>query len=133
MKKHFITLLIILPLALGVISCSSNDDAPHEHVNPYDKFKGSWSGTFSGGDSGTWAASIDKDGKVTGTITSNSIASATFALSGKISENGTVDMNYTYNNQEIGTMTGTMAESTASGKWESPVQKLEGTWQGSKK
>lgn len=133
MKKFLFSLMVIMPVTLTAVSCDSNDEQSHEHVNPYDQFKGTWTGSFSGEDSGTWNATIDKDGKAAGTISSNGISSLTFQLSGTISENGSINMSYTYNGQQLGTMTGTMGTVNASGTWESPVQDKKGTWTGTKK
>lgn len=133
MKKTFLRLLVIIPMTLTAVSCGSDDEQPHQHVNPYDLFKGTWTGTFSGEDSGTWSATIDKEGKAEGTISSNGNSSLTFQLSGTISESGSVNMSYTYNGQQVGTMTGTMTAANASGTWESPVQNKSGSWAGAKK
>lgn len=133
MKKILFRLMVIIPMALIAISCDSDDGQPHQHVNPYDQFKGTWAGTFSGEDSGTWSATIDKDGKAAGTISSNGNSSLTFQLSGTLSENGSINMTYTYNGQQVGTMTGTMTTASASGIWESPLQDKSGTWAGTKK
>jgi len=133
MKKFLITLMVIIPMTITAVSCDSNDEQPHQHVNPYDQFKGTWTGVFTGEDSGSWSASIDHEGKATGSISSHGDASLEFELSGKISENGTVSMTYTYNGQQVGTMTGTMTATSSSGTWESSVQGLKGTWTGTKK
>lgn len=125
--------MMIVPLFLAAVSCDSGDEQAHPHANPYEQFKGTWTGVFTGEDSGTWSALIDKDGKATGTISSGENPSLQFDLSGRIAENGTVNMSYTYNGQQVGTMTGTMTTASATGNWESSVRNMKGTWSGTKK
>lgn len=55
-----------------------------------------------------------------------------FDLEGQISENGEVNAEYFIFGVLVGTMTGIMNETTASGMWESPEQEMEGTWEGTK-
>lgn len=131
MKKHFLTICIFSALAFGSISCSSDDNHVHQE-NKLEKFKGTWVGTFSGGDTGNWTATIDAEGKATGTVASNSVASVNFPLTGNVTENGTINVSYSYSGEEVGTMTGTLTDKTGSGTWTSPVQDLEGTWTGTK-
>lgn len=123
---------IFSALALGTISCDANDDQHEHQENKLEKFKGTWVGTFSGGDSGSWTATIDAAGKASGTVVSNSAPSVNFVLTGNVTENGTIAISYSYNNQEVGTMTGTLTEKTGSGTWASPIQDLEGNWTGTK-
>lgn len=131
MKKHFLAICILGTLAFGAVSCSDDDNHVHQE-NKLEKFKGTWAGTFSGGDTGNWTATIDAQGKATGTVASNSVASVNFALTGNVTENGTINVSYSYNGQEVGTMTGTLTEKTGSGTWTSPLQDLDGTWTGTK-
>jgi len=131
MKKHFLTICIFSALAFGSISCSSDDNHVHQE-NKLEKFKGTWVGTFSGGDTGNWTATIDAAGKATGTVSSNSVASVNFVLTGNVTENGTINVSYSYSGEEVGTMTGTLTNKTGSGTWTSPVQDLDGTWTGTK-
>jgi len=132
MKKYIPSFCLLGTLLFGFTACSSDDNTPVEQVNPYEKFKGTWVGTFSGGDTGSWTATIDETGKATGTVTSNSVASVNFALIGNVTENGTINVSYSYSGQEVGTMTGTLTETTGSGTWTSPLQDLDGTWTGAK-
>lgn len=132
MKKHFLSICIFSALTFGAVSCNSSDDNHVHPENKLEKFKGTWVGTFSGGDTGNWTATIDESGKATGTVASNSVSSVNFVLTGTVTENGTINVSYTYNDEVVGTMTGTLTEKTGSGTWKSPVQNLEGTWTGSK-
>lgn len=130
MRKYFIACLLFAPLAFTTTSCNSDDSTPTEQVNPYDKFKGTWTGTYSGDeDNGTWTATFDHTGKAIGSLVSGTIS---FDLKGQVSENGVVTATYTYSNNVVGTMTGTMTETTASGEWDSPIQSMNGTWKGTK-
>jgi len=132
MKKYFLTICIFGALTFGSISCDSSDDNQAQIENKLAKFKGTWVGTFSGGDTGNWTATIDAAGKATGTVSSNSVASINFVLSGSVNENGTINVSYKYSDEEVGTMTGTLNEKTGSGTWDSPDQELNGTWVGTK-
>lgn len=131
MKNILLKTSLLVVLFVGITSCNSEDE-PHVHENKLEKFKGNWSGTFEGGDTGNWTASIDETGKATGTVTSNSIPDVNFELTGNIQENGTINVSYSYSGQQVGTMTGTLTETSGSGTWNSPVQDLNGTWTGTK-
>lgn len=128
MKKIFIQLLCIAPLCLGAISCDSNDDN-HVHVNPYDAYKGTWKGTYTGDGDGTWTATFDSAGKAEGTLVSGN---NTFNLKGEVSENGTINAEYTSGTTVVGTMSGTLTDKTGSGTWDNKIQNLKGTWTGTK-
>ena len=125
MKKTLIA--FVLSAGFWAVSCSSDDNNPA--VNPYEKFQGTWTGTFSGEDEGTWTANIDDTGKATGKIESNTMTFP-FDLEGQISENGEINMEYTSGTSAGGTMTGTMTETSASGIWSGFG--LQGTWEGAK-
>lgn len=130
MKKHFVNVCLFSVLALGTVACNSDDNAPTEQVNPYEKFKGIWTGSFSGNtQGGNWTATFDTNGKAMGTLTTGNF---TFDLEGQVSENGEITAKYKNDTTEVGTMTGTMTETTASGTWKSPLLNIEGTWEGSK-
>src|SRR5690606_23594313 len=86
MKKHFVNVCLFSVLALGTVACNSDDNAPTEQVNPYKKFKGTWTGSFSGNTQGcNWTATFDTNGKAMGTLTTGNF---TFDLEGQVSENG---------------------------------------------
>ena len=130
MKKQLIALLLILPLTFTAVSCDSDDNTPEEQVNPYAKYQGEWTGTFDGDtQGGTWTATFDETGKATGTLLDGNF---TFELEGQVSENGEITAIYKKETTEVGTMTGTMTENSASGTWESPLLQIQGTWKGTK-
>lgn len=124
-----ILIAFVLSAGFCAVSCSSDDNSPA--ANPYEKFQGTWTGTFSGDDQGTWTVTIDETGTATGTLESNTMTFP-FDLEGQISENGEVNAEYFIFGVLVGTMTGIMNETTASGTWESPEQEMEGTWEGAK-
>jgi len=126
-KKTLIAFVFIAGFL--VVSCSSDDNTPV--VNPYEKFQGTWTGTFSGDDQGTWIVTVDENGTATGALESNTMTFP-FDLEGQISENGEVNAEYFIYGILVGKMTGIMTETSASGTWESPEQEMEGIWEGSK-
>jgi|SRR5690606_22697204 len=129
-KKILITSL--LTVAFSIISCNSDDSNPIQQENPFKKFQGEWKGIYSGdGTNGIWTATIDDKGKAIGTLSSNS-GNSSFDLEGNVTENGKLNAEYTNGSQVIGTMIGTMNETTASGTWSSPILQVEGTWSGNK-
>lgn len=132
MKKYFL-LVLVLPLLSISTSCSSDDDTNHSaHQNPLQKFQGTWSGTYSGEDTGDWQASIDANGNANGTI--NRVNStAKYTLTGSVNKDGAVNMTYYFNNQPMGSMSGTMSESNGSGTWINTLLNFEGIWTGNKK
>ncbi len=129
MKKQITSFCLLSTLLFGFTACSSDDNTPIEQVNPYEKFKGTWVGTYSGDGDGTWTATFDNAGKAEGTLVSGS---STFNLIGEVAENGTINAEYKSGTTVVGTMTGTLTEKTGSGTWTSPLQDLDGTWTGAK-
>lgn len=130
MKKYFMNLCLFGILTLGTIACNSDDNVPADQVNPYEKFQGTWTGTFSGNtEGGTWTATFDENGKAIGILSTNNYS---FDLTGQVSENGKITAQYKNETTEVGTMTGTMTATSASGTWKSPLLNIEGVWEGSK-
>lgn len=126
MKKTLIA--FVLTAGFWAVSCSSDDNSPA--VNPYEKFQGTWTGTFSGDtEGGTWVATFDENGKASGTLSTESYE---FELEGEVSENGEISAEYYTETTLVGKMSGTMTEATASGTWESPLLNISGTWEGTK-
>ncbi|HLW62281.1 MAG TPA: hypothetical protein VKY33_02670 [Flavobacterium sp.] len=126
-KKTLIA--FVLTAGFWAVSCSSDDNT--SAVNPYEKFQGTWTGTFSGDDEGTWTATFDSAGKATGTLESNTVTFP-FDLEAQVSENGEITAEYSSGGRSVGTMDGILTETTASGTWKSPEQNAQGTWEGSK-
>lgn len=125
MKKSISKLSIVVLLILAITACSDDDSNPAAVP-----FAGEWSGTFSGGDSGTWAISIDPNGTVAGEVFSNN-------LQGFLDVNGTIDTSgdfrATAGSAENGaTYTGVFTTNSSSGQWENTADSISGTWEGSR-
>lgn len=131
MKKYFL-LVLMLPLLNISTSCSSDGDTNHsEHQNPLQKFQGNWIGAYIGEDEGEWQATIDASGNATGSINRTN-SSSNYTLTGTVDKEGVVNMTYFYNNQTMGTMSGTMNANDGSGTWVNTLQNFKGTWSGIK-
>lgn len=91
-------------------------------------FAGTWTGTFTGNDSGTWTVYINDKGTVSGGGTSV-VANGPFIISGKI--NNTGNMVATFGTSSLdGTFNGTMSGTQATGTWFNG--NYLGTWTGTK-
>ncbi len=99
--------------------------------NPYENYEGSWSGTYQGGDSGSWNVNIDDEGKISGTAESDSVPDFPFDFDGQLSEDGdfdaSVDLFFTTAEFE-----GKIDGSNASGTWKNEGDQINGTWSGKK-
>jgi len=133
MKKVFSLLLIILPLMLLTVSCHEEED-PIVKTTPYSKYKGPWSGTYSGGDSGVIEFSVKDDGTITGTIESDKFPESDLSLKGKVTIEGNVNIRIMYIDEiDFGGFTGIMTESNASGTWiNTGAGNITGTWTAAK-
>lgn len=129
MKKHFLTICLLSVLTFGTTSCNNNDDNHIHQENKFEKFKGTWTGTYIGDGNGTWTATFDNAGNAVGTLVSGS---NTFNLKGEVSENGSINAQYTSGTTVVGTMIGTLTDKTGSGTWDNTIQNLKGTWEGTK-
>lgn len=128
MKKVFSLLLIIVPLMLLTVSCHEEED-PIVKVTPYSKFKGSWSGSYIGGDTGVIDFSVKDDGSIIGTIESDKFPESDLTLKGRVSIEGEVNIRILYIDEiDFGGFTGTMTESTSSGVWINSSSDDKGTW-----
>ena len=96
-------------------------------------FLGNYAGSYAGGQSGTWAATINVDGMISATATGgfvgngsvNAAGTATIALDGTGASQGfTITFSGAFALQSNGTMTG-------SGTWTSSSG-LTGTWAGAR-
>ena len=129
MKKIFSLLLMMLPLAVLTSSCEHEEDDPIVKVTPYSKFKGTWEGTYSGGDSGTIVYSVKDDGSIIGEIESDRFPNSDMSLKGKVSIDGTADIRILYIDQiDWGGFTGNMTESSATGTWINISANAQGAW-----
>ncbi|MDO5637961.1 MAG: hypothetical protein Q4G18_12025 [Myroides sp.] len=129
MKKYMTSFCLLSTLLLGFTACSSDDNTPIEQVNKLEKFKGTWIGTYTGDGNGTWTATFDSAGNAVGTLVSGS---STFNLTGEVAENGTINAEFMSGTTVVGTMTGTLTETTGSGTWNNTIQNYNGTWTGTK-
>ncbi|MFT4541406.1 MAG: hypothetical protein ACI835_003867 [Planctomycetota bacterium] len=112
----------------ALVSASSAQN--HLQTTILGAFAGSYSGTFNGDDSGTFALGIDASGVITGTGDSNDEGS--FAISGTADASGATDL--------LGGSVSTGAtfggevhlDGTISGTWENAFFGDNGNWSGSK-
>src|SRR5690606_657750 len=118
MKKIVSLLLLFIPLVALTTACEHDEEDPIVKTTPYSKFKGAWTGTYSGEDSGTIDFSVKDDGTIVGDIESERFPDSDLSLKGKVTVEGQVTIQLIYlGEQEIGNFTGTMTSSTASGSW----------------
>src|SRR5690606_20580581 len=130
MKKIFSLLLLFIPLIALTIACEHDEEDPIVKTTPYSKFKGAWTGTYSGGDSGIIDFSVKDDGTIVGDIESESFPESDLSLKGKVTVEGEVNIRLIYLDEvDIGGFTGTMTESSASGAWiNNSAGGIKGSW-----
>lgn len=119
-----IQLLAVLMSLSVLFGCSKEE-------NKFQDYTGSWSGTYAGDDTGTWEASIDESGKVTGSFTSDN-ADTSFTGSGVIDESGRISTTIPVDTGAV-MFEGNLSSSAGNGTWENSYHQVEGTWEGSKK
>ncbi|MFS4446917.1 hypothetical protein [Maribacter sp. 2307UL18-2] len=125
MKKTAIKLSIFIVMSMLVTACSNDND---EVINV--PFAGEWSGTFSGGDSGTWSITISNSGSVSGEVFSANLQGF-LDINGKVDTSG--DFRATAGSAANGaTYTGTFTENSGSGEWENSADQISGTWEGNR-
>lgn len=117
------TFYALLLLAIAITSC--------EKDTPYAPYQGTWAGTYSGEDTGSWTADIDEEGKVEGTAVSDSLPGYPFGLTGTVTEGGMFEAEASV---LFGTVDfeGQITGQSASGAWVNDEAGLEGTWKGEK-
>jgi murein DD-endopeptidase MepM/ murein hydrolase activator NlpD len=110
--------------------------APKVGGSDSNAFDGDWSGTYGGGEAGTWVANIQTDGTVSGTAQSPSCGQVT--LSGRLTLTGMGQIEGSGSGacrQFRVTWTGTFytrsGQFVGSGSWTS-TSGLSGTWQGTR-
>ena len=128
--KKIILAAVLLVSALSFTSCSSDDNST-ETVQTESKFKGTWSGTYSGGASGNWTATIDENGEFIGQA-SNPSNPTVFTMKGTVNDSGILDADFYVNNSVVGEFNGTLNGSSGQGSWTNTILNLDGTWQGTK-
>ena len=123
--KNILKHTLIPLLFVCLVACSSDSD-PIEPV----PFQGNWSGTFTGGDNGSWSITVSPDGSVMGQAFSNN-AQAFLDVSGDVSISG--EFRATAGSAENGaTFEGSFLETTSSGTWENAAEQISGNWTGSR-
>ncbi len=124
-------LLAATLIALTFLSCSKDDTSP-DTVPPPDTtiYEGTWSGTFSGGSSGTWTWNVTGTGTYTGTVTVGN--GDIHTESGSVTASGVV--NGSISNGGSGTGQFNAAGDTYTGTWKNNDQNnpLNGTSMGTK-
>lgn len=120
MKKIF----LLLFTAFLFIGCKEEDTI-------YD-FIGTWAGTYSGTEKGSWNIVVASDGKVTGTLDAEQ-TTENYNISGTLTESG--ELNATIGSPADGEFKGTLSRSKkANGTWVNavPATTRSGTWKGEK-
>lgn len=119
-----------LPDTLGE-STEIEVDLCNEQICLVSNFQGLWTGTYTGGDSGTWSININEYGLVSGTAYSTVFVQS-FSINGNASFNG--QLTATLGNVSTGsTFTGFLnGDSNANGNWQNPILNISGTWSGSR-
>jgi hypothetical protein len=130
MKKTKILSVLLLCLTLSVFNCSGSDDNDTEEEFSLIVIAGPWSGTFDGGDSGTYSVIVSTDGTVAGTAFSNDLQQ-NLALNGTIDDDGNLDA-VVGSAANGASFTGKFRATTSSGTWNNPNLNLSGTWTGIK-
>ena len=119
---------LLLIFALIFFACSS-DDSTNNNYNS-SQFEGEWSGTFDGGDMGTWTCTVNSDGSAVGNVYSN-LLEESFSATGTFSSNGNVSL-ATGNASTGATFTGQANSSSVNGVWNNEAAELSGTWSGNR-
>ncbi len=123
MKKLLLISLAILTVT--IYSCKKKDT--EETID----YTGTWSGLYLGNDdNGTWTATIDSNGDVSGSA-SSAVYPATYDLIGTIDPQGAFTA--TAGSASTGSeFVGQFTETTASGTWSNTNFGFSGTWSGTK-
>lgn len=124
--------LILLFTAFLFLNCSSDDNNNQPLlVTVNTAIVGAWSGTFSGGDAGSWNATISDLGAVSGTAYSTTFQ-ANYTITGTVDTAG--QLNATVGNSSTGaTFVGLFQTNGAcNGTWVNTVEGLQGSWEGTK-
>lgn len=135
MKTTKQTLFLCLS-AILLISCKSDDDSTTNDQENVSEFKGTWAGSFSGDDSGTWEVIINDSGTINGSFISNSVGTP-IPLEGQVQENG--DFLASSGSTQVGsTFMGELIvgeeQATAGGTWSfsNNGQDFSGDWIGTR-
>ena len=114
----------------AAVGCS-DEETPVVQEETNHQAMGVWVGSFTGGDSGNWELTVDKDGLFSGEVYSNN-GQAFHPITGEIDENGVMTAIIDVSGVILD-FTGQQTGSNASGTWGNPSINLTGTWTGTKK
>jgi len=109
-----------------IVSC--NDD---DNDNPFEPYLGAWSGTYKGGDTGSWTANIDNEGSISGFAVSDSLQNFPMDLTGSLSETGEFEAEAFLLSNQI-EFSGQLVNDSAFGTWVNFSQEIAGNWFGEK-
>lgn len=121
MKKIF----LLVFTAFLFIGCGKDEDTIYDFI-------GTWAGTYSGTEKGSWNIVVASDGKVTGTLDSEQ-TTENYYISGTLTESG--ELNATIGSPADGEFKGTLTrDKKANGTWVNavPTPTRSGTWKGEK-
>ena len=123
-KLSILTLLNVVFL----FSCKNKD---------FKDFEGTWKGTYTGEDQGSWTMEIDEEGDIEGSARSDDFPGFPISIEGSVSKEG--ELNVLTNSAFFDlTFEGKINGEKASGTWISESDSsgttvaIEGTWSGSK-
>lgn len=126
MKINLFACLIAL-FAFG--ACKEDEKVVTQPVVKTYEFAGTWSGTYSGIDNGTWTMNIGQDGSLSGSATSN-LAGETFDLVGQADSVG--NLTSTISTSTGSTFNGKLVGKAGSGTWVNAASNSGGPWSGTK-
>ena len=127
MKFDIMKKLFLITFIFTLFACSGGDD---NNNTTNSEFQGEWSGTFSGDDNGTWTASINSKGDVSGTSYST-IFNDNYSLQGYVSSSG--QFQATIGTTSGGAVfTGQFNGNSGSGMWVNTGAMMSGSWSGNK-
>lgn len=129
MKKNILAAILIVT-ALTFNSCSSDDNSSKKE-DTISKFQGTWTGTYSGPDSGTWTATIDMNGVFVGQTASSELP-VSFQVKGEVDSTGKLEANFYLVNNVVGEFKGSLINNSGQGQWTNTAANISGTWQGTK-
>ena len=122
--------LLAIGIIYFIIGCSK-DDSPDTFLPPDTTiYEGTWSGTFSGGSSGTWIYNVSGKGTLTGSAL---VGNGTMhTKTGTVSESGAVNVSISNGGSATGQFNA--EDGTYTGTWRNndPNNPLSGTSIGSK-